>query len=132
MTRHKILFLLILLVILSVLLACDVDVAGIDISTTINQDSSALTVMSLGFIPLDDDEFGSNDIDCSMDEGLPPGTSVDMQFRGSEIWCVITIPSENVDALRAWYTGLTDGFVKINCFQSVSYTHLTLPTILLV
>jgi len=117
MTRHKILFLLILLVILSVLLACDVDVAGIDISTTINQDSSALTVMSLGFIPLDDDEFGSNDIDCSMDEGLPPGTSVDMQFRGSEIWCVITIPSENVDALRAWYTGLTDGFVKINCFQ---------------
>ncbi len=117
MIRHKIFLLLILSVFLSLLLACEADVAGIDISTTINQDSSALTVMSLGFIPLEDKEFGSNDIDCSLDEGLPPGTSVDMQFHGREIWCVITIPSENVEALRAWYAELTDGYVKVNCFQ---------------
>lgn len=99
------------------LAACDAGFAGLDFNTTVHEDGSAVTVISAGIIPPEDDD-SANEVDCSLDEA-PAGLTVDTQFRGSEIWCIYTMPTDDLDALRDFYGLFGEEIFKVNCLQFV-------------
>lgn len=117
MKRGSILIFLLLVVIL---VACDDSVTGMEIKTTIRLDGSGATEFGVGFLPNEDEESGDAEIECGgVDADAPPGSTSIRQQRGDEIWCVTTIPTNSVQELNALFTDFGEEIIAIDCMHFV-------------
>ncbi len=110
--RHLAVFAVIGLILLA---GCDVDVAGINVTTTVEADGSGHWVIEAGFIQ---DKESDTELDCGSDTSdMPPGSSVRQENRGDEVWCIIEIPFTDVAGLHAAYEGLFGDAIQIHCLD---------------
>lgn len=102
---------------LATLAGCDVNLAGINVTTTIEADGSGQFLIEVGFLPSEDGEQ-DEEISCSGDSSeLPPGAQMRQEMRGQETWCIVTMPFADISELRTAYQELFQEALVIHCLD---------------
>ncbi|MEM7132826.1 MAG: hypothetical protein AAF702_41365 [Chloroflexota bacterium] len=70
----------------------------IEMHLQLTDDGTGQFVMGAGYPLADAADVGCEELELSE---LPPGTTVDVEIRGNELWCMIGIPVESLATLQA-------------------------------
>jgi hypothetical protein len=83
-----------------------------EVDTVIQADESGILAIAVGFAPPDGE---GEEFSCDFESLPAPGATIREEMRDGLLWCVATMPFENMEQLRLLYSSLGEGAILVDC-----------------